>query len=84
MIVDHIDYSGLSLNVGDKVVFNHITTYDNEFNGKIKRIQIRKNSYSPIVTVSRKLGDTEEDLKIQAYMIIRKGNNGKGLSTTWD
>jgi len=84
MIVDHIDYSGLSLNVGDEVVFNHITTYDNEFNGKIKRIQIRKNSYSPIVTVHRRLGDTEEDLKIQAYMIIRKGNNGKGLSTTWD
>lgn len=84
MIVNHIDYSGLSLNVGDEVVFNHITSFDNEFNGKIKRIQIRKNSYSPLVTVRRKLGDTEEDLKIQAYMIIRKGNNGKGLSTTWD
>lgn len=84
MIVNHIDYDGMSLNVGDKVVFNNITTYDNEFNGKIKRIQIRKNSYSPIVTVRRKLGDSEGDLNIQAYMIIRKGNNGKGLSTTWD
>ena len=84
MIVDHIDYDGMSLNVGDDVVFNHITMYDNQFNGKIKRIQIRKNSYSPLVTVHRKIGDTEEDLKIQAYMIIRKGNDGKGLSTTWD
>ncbi|MBA7524449.1 hypothetical protein ES705_16587 [subsurface metagenome] len=84
MIVDHIDYDGMSLNVGDEVVFNNITMFDNAFNGKIKRIQIRKNSYSPIVTVSRKLGNTEEDIKIQAYMIIRKGNNGKGLSTTWD
>lgn len=84
MIVDHIDYDGMSLNVGDEVVFNHITSFDNQFNGKIKRIQIRKNSYSPIVTVSRSLGDSKEDLKIQAYMIIRKGNDGKGLSTTWD
>ena len=82
MIVKHIDYDGMSLNVGDKVVFNHITTYDNAFNGVIKRIQIRKNSYSPIVTVHRHLGNSEEDLKIQAYMIIRKGNDGKGLSTT--
>ena len=84
MIVDHIDYHGMSLNVGDEVVFNNITMYDNQFNGKIKRIQIRKNSYSPIVTVHRHLGNSEEDLKIQAYMIIRKGNDGKGLSTTWD
>lgn len=84
MIVDHIDYDGMSLNVGDEVVFNHITSFDNQFNGKIKRIQIRKNSYSPLVTVHRKIGSTEEDLKIQAYMIIRKGNDGKGLSTTWD
>ena len=84
MIVDHIDYDGMSLNVGDEVVFNHITMFDNAFNGKIKRIQIRKNSYSPLVTVHRKLGNSEEDLKIQAYMIIRKGNDGKGLSPTWD
>ena len=84
MLVNQINYKGMDLKVGDKVVFNHITTYDNQFNGEIKKIQIRKNSYSPLVTVHRKFGNSEEDLKIQAYMIIRKGNDGKGLSTTWD
>lgn len=84
MLVNQINYKGMDLKISDDVVFNHIVTYDNEFNGRIKRIQIRKNSYSPLITITRKIRDKEEDLKIQAYMVIRKGSNSKGLSTIWD
>lgn len=95
MLVDHIDITENKVtregkhyqittryNVGDEIVFNHITTYDNEFNGKILKIQIRKNSRYPQIKVLQYL--TGQEFNIDSFMLVRKGKDGKGLSTTWD
>jgi len=84
MIVQSIEVRGETYQVGDRVVFNNIVSFDNEFNGEIIEIQTRKNSHYPILSITHRLGRTVKTERIKSYMLIRKGNDGKGLDWDYD
>lgn len=65
--------NGVVYRIGDRVVYNHIHSFCNEFNGVIVSFRNCKNGMRVAIR------DGKEIVRCSAYSIIRKGEDAKGV-----